>query len=431
MRTRGLNIVSRPGHPDFLDLDWHLPLTAWEGDRLVDVVRGVHRHVVRFVVYDDALYAMKELPPRLAEREYRMLRRMAEQGLPVVEVVGVARRERMDVPQSPLENVLITRYLDYSLPYRTLFTHRRAQDVSTASREADFLTPRLLDALAILLVRMHLEGFYWGDCSLSNVLFRRDAGELAAYIVDMETGDWHRELSDGQRRSDLEVTELNVAGGLMDLQAEFDLPAQPDPAETASDLRRRYERLWDELTTGVIVAPDERYRIEARIRRLNELGFDVDEVELISTADGDQLRLRTVVAEQGHHRRRLMALTGLEAQENQARSLLNDLANYRASLERRRGRSMPETIAAHRWLSEVFQPTVDAIPDHLTEKLEPLEVFHGVIEHKWFLSEGAGVDVGVEEAVRSYMDTILPTVPDERLLILEGDEHAEGWIGYG
>jgi hypothetical protein len=431
MRTRGLNILSRPGHPDFLDLDWNLPLITWEGDRLVEVVRGVHRHVVRFVVYDDALYAMKELPPRLAEREYRMLRHMAEEGLPVVEVVGVARRQHMDVPGGPLENVLITRYLDYSLPYRTLFTHRRAQDASTASREVDYLTPRLLDALAILLVRMHLDGFYWGDCSLSNVLFRRDAGELAAYIVDMETGDWHPQLSDGQRRADLEVTELNVAGGLMDLQAELDLPAEPDPAETATDLRRRYDRLWDELTTGVIVAPDERYRIAARIRRLNELGFDVDEVELVSTAGGDKLRLRTVVAEQGHHRRRLMALTGLRAQENQARSLLNDLANYRASLERRTGRGVPETIAAHRWLAEVFQPAVEAIPEHLAEKLEPVEVFHGVIEHKWFLSERAGVDVGVEEAVRSYIDTILPSVPDERLLILSDDERAEGWIGYG
>jgi hypothetical protein len=392
----------------------------------------VHRHVVRFLVYDDAVYALKELPARVANREYRMLRGMAQEGLPVVEVVGVARRSGMDVPDAPLEDVLITRYLDYSLPYRTLFSHRRAQDASLASSEADQLRPRLIDALAILLVRIHLEGFYWGDCSLSNVLFRRDAGELSAYIVDMETGDWHSELTNGQRRADLEVTELNVVGGLMDLQAEFGLPPEPDPADTAELLRSRYEQLWVELTKPVIVAPDERYRVEARIRRLNELGFDVDEVELVSTADGDKLRLRTVVAEQGHHRRRLMSLTGLEAQENQARSLLNDLANFRAELERRTGRTIPETVAAHRWLSEVFQPTVDAIPADLRGKLEPVEVFHGVIEHKWFLSERAGADVGVDEAARSYMAHVLPTVPDERVVLLEGDEaDTRGWVGYG
>ena len=429
MRTRGLNIISRPGHPDFLDLDWHRPLESWSGDRMVEVVRGVHRHVVRFVAYDDALYALKELPPRVAEREYRMLRRMAEEDLPVVEVVGIARRSAMRVPDGPLEDVLITRYLDYSLPYRTLFTHRRVQDASTASHEVDHLTQRLIDALAILLVRVHLEGFYWGDCSLSNVLFRRDAGELAAYIVDLETGDWHPELTPGQRHADLEVAQLNVAGGLMDLQAEFDLPPYPDPADTADLLCDRYEQLWSELTTTVIVAPDERYRIEARIRRLNELGFDVDEVELVSTADGDKLRLRTVVAEQEHHRRRLLNLTGLEAQENQARSLLNDLANYRAAVERESGRPVPEALAAHRWLSEVFQPTVDAIPAEMRAKLEPVEVFHGVLEHKWFLSERAGADVGIDEAARSYMSTILPAVPDERLLLIS--EADAGYIGYG
>ena len=406
-------------------------MSAWSGERMVEVVRGVHRHVVRFIIEDDALYALKELPPRVAMREYRMLREMRDEGLPVVEVVGVARRGAMDVPDAPLEDVLITRYLDYSLPYRTLFTHRRAQDVSLSASEADQLTPRLLDALAMLLVQIHLEGFYWGDCSLSNVLFRRDAGELAAFIVDLETGDHYSELTDGQRAADLEITELNVAGGLMDLQAEFGLPAAPDPAETAADLRRRYDRLWEELTTDIIVAPDERYRIQARIRRLNELGFDVEEVDLESTAGGDKLRLRTVVAEQGHHRRRLMSLTGLEAQENQARSLLNDLANYRADLERRTGRSLPETIAAHRWLSEVFQSTVDAIPDALRQKLEPVEVFHGVIEHKWFLSERTGADVGVEQAAKSYMEQVLPAVPDERMLILEGEDNTQGWISYG
>jgi hypothetical protein len=252
------------------------------------------------------------------------------------------------------------------------------------------LSARLLDALAILLVRLHLAGFYWGDCSLSNTLFRRDAGALAAYCVDMETGEWHETLTDGQRRIDLEVTELNVAGGLMDLQAQLGLPPDPDPLETAEALRRRYDQLWVELTTEEIIGRDERYRIEARMRRLNELGFDVDEVELVRADGGDRMILRTSVSEQGHHRRRLLGLTGLEAQENQARSLLNDLANFRASEEHRTGRPIAEQVAAYRWLTEVFEPTVAAIPHDLHGKLEPAEVFHEVIEHKWFLSESAG-----------------------------------------
>lgn len=423
---QGLRILSRPGHPDFLDLPWHQPLDQWREARLVEVDRGVHRHVVIFIDYDGVIYVMKELPTRVAEREYRLLRRLAEEALPVVEAVGVVHRGR-GPDDEPLEDVLITRYLDYSLPYRTLFRHRHpAPDTDVPS-----LSIKLLDGLAMLLVRLHLAGFFWGDCSLSNTLFRRDAGALAAYIVDMETGEQHAELSPGQRTTDLEVTKTNVAGGLMDLQAELGLPSEPDPIETAEDLCRRYERLWDELTSEAVIRPDERHKIEGRIRRLNELGFDIDEVEFVKSGDGERLLLRTCVTEQGHHRRRLLSLTGLEAQENQARSLLNDLANFRGALEHREQRSMPEQVAAYRWLSEVFEPTISAIPEELMGKREPVEVFHEVIEHKWFLSEQAGHDVGIESAVRSYMSEVLPAQPDERLVLAEDGRDAQGWIGYG
>src|SRR5438876_7034061 len=76
------------GHPDFLDLPWGLPLEEWPSERLVEVPRGIARHVVRFVNYDGIIYALKELPRRLAEREYRLLRHLAAEGIPVVEVVG-------------------------------------------------------------------------------------------------------------------------------------------------------------------------------------------------------------------------------------------------------------------------------------------------------------------------------------------------------
>ncbi|MEX0660040.1 MAG: DUF4032 domain-containing protein [Egibacteraceae bacterium] len=414
----GLRILSRPGHPDFLDLPWNEPLDEWVDERIVDVARGVHRHVVRFIDYEGQVYALKELPPRLADREYRLLRKMAEESLPAVDVVGVVKRA--GTGHAGLEDVLVTRFLDYSLPYRTVFMHRR--EPSAAPGLAD----RLLDALAVLLVRLHLAGFFWGDCSLSNTLFRRDAGELAAYLVDIETGEWHSTLTAGQRRHDLELTQENVAGGLLDLQLELGLAPEPDPLAVAEDLRGRYERLWAELTNDELLRPDERFRIAARMRRLNELGFDIDEVELVATADGDRLLMRTHVTEQGHHRRRLLSLTGLQAQENQARSLLNDLANFRASLERRTGQPINENVAAYRWLSTVFEPTVAAIPEALRGKLEPAEVFHEVIQHKWFLSEAAGRDVGVEEAVASYMNRILPTVPDERTVL-----GSDGFMGYG
>lgn len=414
----GLRLRTRAGHPDFLDLPWSRPLEEWAHERMVEIASGLHRHVVVFVDYDGALYALKQMPGRLVRREHRMLRGLADNGLPAVEAVGTAERG------AGLEDVLVTRFLDYSLPYRSVLLHRRRRGADVAG-----LFDQLLDALAVLLVRLHLAGFFWGDCSLSNTLFRRDAGALAAYVVDVETGEWHSELTEGQRTTDLETAEHNIAGGLFDLQAELDLPADPDPVAVAADLRTRYERLWAELTGIDELSLDERYKVHQRVRRLNELGFDVAEIEVAGSGDGQRLQLRPVVIEQGHHRRRLHSLTGLDAQENQARSLLNDLTNFRAAYERRRGGPVSEHAAAHHWLLEVFEPVVEAIPDDQRSKLEPVEVFHEIIVHKWFLSERAGRDVGVEEAARDYFAGVLAQAPAERVVL--ADPADGGYMGYG
>jgi tRNA A-37 threonylcarbamoyl transferase component Bud32 len=363
---------------------------------------------VRFVAYGSALYGLKELPSRLGHREYRLLRALADLSLPVVEVVGlVTGRTSSTSEEQALEAVLITRHLEYSLPYRALFSRRGLPDARSS----------LLDALVQLLVRLHLKGFFWGDCSLSNVLFRRDAGGLAAYLVDAETGELHPELTDGQRVHDLAIAEENIGGDLADLLAAAALPEDIDPLETAAEVIRRYQELWSELTRQEVFGLDERYRIDARLSRLNELGFDVEEVELVSTEDRYRLSLQPRVVEPGHYRRRLMSLAGLDVQENQARRLLNDIAGYRAHLECVQDRGLPEQVAAYRWLTEIFEPTIDAVPANLRERLEPAEVFHQVLEHRWFLSEAAGRDVGMKEAVASYIDKVLPYAPEERAVL--------------
>jgi hypothetical protein len=397
-----VQLKARTGHPDFLDLPWERPLEEWDSERLVRVVRGIGRHVVRFVDYDGAIYALKELPVELARREYRLLRELAAAELPVVEVVGVLTRG-----SDELEAVLITRHLDYSLPYRTLFSGPGLPD----------LGDRLLDAGAELLVRLHLAGFFWGDVSLSNMLFRRDAGALTAYLVDAETGELHAALSDGQRRHDLELAEENFAGELADVSAELGRPLETEPEETAAELVRRYERLWDELVHDELFGPDERYRLHERLQRLNELGFDVEEMELLAAEEGYRMRLHPRVVEPGHHRRRLLTLTGLHAQENQARRLLNDLAEFRAGLEQEEDRQLPEAIVAYRWLAEVFEPTIAAVPPELLAKREAAEIFHEILEHRWYLCETARCDISLEEAVASYVDDVLRHVPDEKALL--------------
>ena len=400
MAAARFQLHARTGHPSFLDLPWDKKLAKWKSERIVSLIRGISRHVVRFVDYDGQLYALKELPERLAEREWNLLRRLADESVPVVEVVGVVRRPE-------LEAVLITRHLDYSLPFRTLFESRAVRDL----REG------VLNAGAELLVRLHMTGFFWGDASPSNTLFRRDAGSLAAYLVDAETGELHPTLSDGQRLHDLEILQENVIGELYDVEAAIGIELEFDPLETAEAIVQRYESLWRELTREETFGPDERYKLEDRLRRLNELGFDVEEIELEATPDGYRLRLDPHVVEPGHHRHRLLRLTGLDAQENQARRMLNDIARYREELERKLGRPLAESVAASRWRQEVFEPTVAAIPDELWGRLPAAEVFHQVLEHRWFLSESTGKDVGLETAVADYIETVLKHKPEERAIL--------------
>ncbi len=406
--------MAAPGwHPDFLDLPWWIPLEAWESDRLVEVPRGIARHVVRFVNYEGVLYALKELPEVLAYREYRVLRELGGAGVPAVEAVGVVTDRSPDAaeggssPAPELDAGLITRHLQFSLPYRQLFTGRGVPD----------LRNRLMDALVRLLVRLHLGGFFWGDCSLSNTLFRRDAGALTAYLVDAETGELHPQLSDGQRMHDLDIAEENIGGELMDLQAAHGVPQDVDPVEAAAEVRSRYEDLWCELTREDMFGAQDRYQIDARLRRLNELGFDVEAMELVSTPEGLRLRLQPKVVERGHHRNRLLLLTGLDVRENQARRLLNDLDSFRAHLEHKEGKPVPEQVAAYRWLREVFEPAIGSIPAELREKLEPAEIYHELLEHRWFLSEAAGRDVGMDPAVRSYVGNVLIFAPNERTVL--------------
>lgn len=400
-----LQLQARTGHPDFLDLPWEHPLEEWGSTRLVQVVRGIGRHVVRFVDYDGVVYALKELPDAVAQREYGLLRDLGAAEMPVVEVVGVVTRA-----DEALEAVLITRHLDYSLPFRTLFSGPGRPD----------LGDRLLDAGAELLVRLHLAGFFWGDCSLSNILFRRDAGALSAYLVDAETGELHAALTDGQRRHDLQIAEENLAGELADVAAELGRPLETPGEQTAAELVHRYEGLWEELVHDELFGADERYRLHDRLHRLNDLGFDVEELELIASDEGYRLRLHPRVVEPGHHRRRLLVLTGLHAQENQARRLLNDLADFRERLAHAERRPLPETIVAYRWLAEVFEPAIAAVPAELFGKREAAEIYHEILEHRWYLSQAAGADVGLDRATASYVENVLRHVPDERTL-LEGE----------
>ncbi|GAB2987596.1 DUF4032 domain-containing protein [Nocardioides montaniterrae] len=382
------------GAAALLGLPWETPLADWEDDCLVEVPNaGIHRHVVRFVESDEGSFVLKELPDELARREYRFLRSLAEASIPAVEVLGAC------LDRDDQDGILVTRHLAYAATYRRLLS----------TIDAGPKLDNLIGAMVELLVRLHLAGYQWGDCSLSNTLFKLDAGDYEAYLVDAETMEQHPELSDGQRHLDLDLAHERICGELLDLEAGGLLADGIDPVDTADSVVVRYQSLWCEVTRETVVAKDEqRYLIGERIRAIEQLGFDVDEIELVPAEDGSQVRLRTRVADPGRWRRLLMRRTGLDVQDQQARRLLGDIAAFRAWLEQDTGAPVSEATAASRWLIEAYAPVVSAIPHHLRGRRDEAEVFHEVLEHRWEMSVESGRDVSNSVAARDYFETVLP-----------------------
>ncbi len=397
-----LRIVATNPHPALLTLPWHLPLEEWDGPFMVPLPRGLSRHVVRFVRLSDQIFALKETREPIALREYRLLRDLRRMHPPAVEPVGVVTgRESPDGDE--IEPVLVTRHLQHSMPYREIFSRGVRPDT----------LPRLVDGLVVLVTRLHLVGFYWGDCSLSNTLFRRAAGDFAAYLVDAETGELHEQLSDGQRAHDLDTAVGNVFGELLDLQAGGFFDEDLDAHAIVDRLQSRYESLWAELTGVEDFSTEEMWRIQQRIERLNELGFDVDELDIVTDWNGESVRIQPKCVEPGHHRRRLQGLTGMDVEDNQARRLLNDLDAYAAANELQ---AEDEAMVAHRWLTQIFEPIMAMAPPEKRSSLEPAEMFHEILENRWYLSEQAGQEVELFEAARDYFDKQLTSDADDPVL---------------
>ncbi len=396
-----LTIKANRPDPAILTLPWSTPLEEWGEQYVVPLPRGLSRHVVRIVRLGSRVYAVKETVETMALREYRMLRDLQRLRLPTVIPQAVVSG-RVDEDGNPLPAALVTEHLRFSLPYRSLFAHGVTLEH----------IPQLVDAMVVLLVRLHLTGFYWGDVSLSNVLFRRDAGGFTAYLVDAETGELHAALSPQMRANDVLVGCENIFGELLDLEAMLGLEDGLGGEEIVAMLEERYLALWLELTGEEEFSDDEMWRIEQRIERLNDLGFDVAELDIVTDFDGDKVLIQPKVVELGHHQRELQSLTGLYVEDGQARRLLNDIASYTAS--RDLGRE-DRALVANRWLLEIYDPLIAMVPPEARGKLEPAEVYHEVLVHRWYLSERAGHEVDIFTAARDYIDHVLLTKPEEAI----------------
>jgi hypothetical protein len=375
---------------DLVELPWEAPLAEWMAENLAfrELPVGPSRHLVRFLVVGRTLYALKELPLAIGRREYDVLLRLETASLPAVIPAGIA-----EAPQRGT-SILATEYLPHSLQYRRLLM--RLPPGPSVHRD------RLLDAMAFLLVDLHRNGVYWGDCSLANTLFRRDGDRIQAYLVDAETSEIHPELSDGQREYDIEILVENVAFGLADLAAMEDSADHEEAIDAAERVRDRYQAVWAELHDEPVLFAGDRQAMRSRVRRLNDLGYSVD-LAIDPTHGDDRVRLRMNVTTRRFHSREIERRTRIRALEGQAQLLLNDLNEYHAWLEWQSGHQITPDDAAERWLREVYRPTLAKISGTVGPDRDLIQAYCDVLEQKWYLSEAAGFDVGLELAIEAYL----------------------------
>jgi hypothetical protein len=396
--------------PGLLSLPWDRPLEQWlvPDVPLRDFAVGPSRHLVKFVEADGQVWAVKDMPGRIAAKEYDVLRRLEDMGLPAVRPAGLVLQPEFDTA------ILVTRYLEGSWQYRRLFMRLPPEEPKHRAR--------LLDAMAGLLVELHRHGMFWGDCSLANTLFSRDGQLLQAWLVDAETSEVHPSLSRGQRQYDLDIAVENVAMGMVDLAARLDTSEelQDTLIGEAEQVRLRYEELWSILHSEPVFGFNDRYRVEGIIRRLNDLGFAVDELSLQpDSADASRMHVRFAVGDRRYHAQDLQRLTGLDVGEGQARILLGDLRAYQAQLSAEAGYDVDESTAARLWVMEVLTPTERLAHDAVQRAGTPIQAYCDLLEVRWLLSEQAGHDVGTSAALAALARNRIPMDAAAKLAIAE------------
>ena len=402
-----LDLRLRVTSPGLLALPWRERLADWDITEVPfrDIPVGPSRHLVRFVDADGALWALKDLPERIAMKEYAVLRDLEARSLPAVRAAGL-------VIQGDDSAILVTRYLERSWQYRRLLMRM--------PRDSGQYSERLLDAMASLLVELHRNGVFWGDCSLANTLFSRDGQVLQAWLVDAETSEIHPRLSDGQRRYDLEILVENVAGGLLDVASRLEMPEEDWPAlfEQAKSVAARYTVLWDTLHAEPVFSFDDRYQIEGRIRALHDLGFAVDEVNVHAGGD-NTMRLKVAVAARRFHATQLHDLTGLNVGEGQAQILLADLHAYAHRLCQQTGADVSAPLVAPRWVSDALRPGSARAHQAQAGVGDPIQAYCDLLEVRWLLSEQAKQDVGEQAALEALAQRAVPAGSAARMAIAD------------
>ena len=140
------------------------------------------------------------------------------------------------------------------------------------------------------------------------------------------------------------------------------------------------------------------------MRQLHDLGFAVEEVQVSLDNETHMLSFQPRLVAAGYHAAKIKSLFGLDTQELQAKRIL---ASYDRWHARQTIKSSKEEMAKL-WVDTVFNPILSMIPEELQGRVEKAQMFHEILENRWYMTEKAGFDVGLEAAAKAYIDEVLP-----------------------
>lgn len=387
-------------------LPWEKRLEEWQdgGVQLLVVRRGESRHPVVFVERGGVRYAIKETTPHMAEREIRNLHEIEMRGIPALSPVGT-----VVVPSAPIA-------LDVSLPGSG--TQYISGDRGyTVTRLAPRVVPhvmlyrlnltkrtkqRILSAVAVLMIELHEHGVYWGDPSLANVLIRIDGRSILAIMADAETAElFPGSVSDGLREQDLALFSESLAWQSEDLRQARGLP---EDVQVLNDedyiyFERRYRWLRKEHARITNFPASSKfstiYQAQKFLQTLNRWSFS-----LLDTTGNALQNITTVLP--GWYQKRIYELLHITVPRAYVRRFYNMILGHQAIMSQHEQRDVSLEEAAHNWYEKYHLPAILLLRRLLVRGQDPMKAYFAIMLHKWKMSEQAGYEIPLEEAITDW-----------------------------
>lgn len=354
-------------------LPWELPLGDWRDSSKVkhlNIRKGLSRHLVIFVEVDRFKLAIKETSARTACKEIAHFEEMQRRQIPTLLPIGtVIRTEAPMFESTPfgvqkIENRIghtITLLAEKVLPDSLLY----GRGFKTENRN------KIWNAVARLFATLHLNGIYWGDASLANMLiqFRKERvpklGKITvikAYLSDAETVEIPGFLSDSLKEMDLEFFFESMDWVLEDLRQAGITRGPLDTATDKKYIRHQYDKL--------IAIHDEIVEFERKTHL------------------------------------KVKAQMGEFSEEGYSETMLKHIEEHKWYIAENDDGAVSLPQAARDWYINVFLPICNSFKDqNLLEQFPgktATDLYVEIMQNKYFLSEKEGGDVGFLFALEDY-----------------------------